>query len=104
MPLPSVVLLGAADYIIREKKRLDTPQSLGETDNPNCEILVLRKQAPASKRDTLLHETLHAILWLSGMSNEMDGDTEEKYVRYLTPWLLAFLRDNPEALAFLLEK
>ena len=102
--LPEVVLLGAADYVIREKKRLDTPQLLGETDNPNCEILIRRKQAPASKRDTFLHEVLHAIIWLSGMSNEMDGEVEEKYVRYLTPWILAFLQDNPDSLAYLLEK
>jgi hypothetical protein len=104
MPLPKLLYFGAADYTVVEKKRLDTPLLLGESDHPNCEILIRTKQAPASKRDTFLHECLHVVFWLSGMGSDLDADTEEKYVRYLSPWILAFLRDNPEALAYLLEK
>ena len=105
MPLPKVVYLGAADYDVKEKKKLDLPQLLGETNNENCEILIRDKQAPPSKRDTFLHEILHAIFWLSGANHscKLSEDDEEVLVRFLAPWLLAFMRDNPHALTFLLE-
>lgn len=104
MPLPKLVYLGAADYIVREKKRMDLTTLLGETNNDNSEIFIRAKQSACSKRDTFLHEVLHAIIWLSGMGNDMDTEAEERAVRWLTPWILAFLRDNPDAVQYLLEK
>lgn len=103
MPLPSVVFLGAADYEIVEKKNIDV---LGETDDNNTTIRIKRAQSDACKRDTLLHEVLHAVMWLSGGKHVfgLDHEDEEKLIRVLTPWILAFLRDNPESLEYLLEK
>lgn len=103
VPLPSVIFLGAADYEVKEKKHFDL---LGETLNDDALIKIKVKQAAATKRDTMLHEVLHAICWLSGYShnNGLNHDSEEALVRTFTPWLLAALRDNPDLLAFLLEK
>lgn len=102
MPLPEEVFLGAAAYDVREKKRMDL---LGETFNDDCLIEIKRKQGAACKRDTLLHECLHGIVWVSGGAKlfDLSHDDEEKLVRLLTPWLLALIRDNPALIAYLTE-
>ena len=105
-PLPSVIYVGAADYDVRLKKdkEMDRGRLLGETDSENSTIEINKKQSKCSMQNTLLHETLHAIFWTSGYNRNWPMDEEEKVVQALTPWLLAFLQDNPLALAYLLEK
>jgi hypothetical protein len=98
--LPRTVYLGAADYDMREKKRLDL---LGETLNHDTRIHIKADQSPPCKRDTVLHEVLHAIVFLSGYSHDMTTEGEEALVRTLTPWLLAALRDNPDLVTYLLD-
>lgn len=97
--LPPVVCIGHADYYVREKKKADL---LGETDNINTEFIIKKQQGPACKRDTVLHEVLHAIAFMSGYCNELEHATEERMVRALTPWILGVLRDNPKLVDYLL--
>lgn len=58
-------------------------------------------------RDTLLHETLHAIIAQTGLSETpgpLHGDAEEQVVRALTPLLLHVLRENKNLIQFLVER
>lgn len=100
MDTPKVIYIGHADYEIREKRQFDL---LGETDNIDGVITLRKKQGAACKRDTLLHEVLHATIWMSGYGHGMESEAEEKLVRALTPWLLAALRDNPSLVEFLVK-
>lgn len=95
---PATIYVGAMDYTIREVKHLDL---LGETLNEEGDILIKRRQSPACKRATVLHEVLHAIAFTAGMG--LEHDAEEALVRSWEPWLLAVLRDNPELVSFLTE-
>jgi len=102
MDLPPVIYLGPYDFVVRQKKKYDL---LGELDKENETIIVRTTQGPANLRDTVLHEVLHAILYVAGDSDVhgLAHEDEERLVRIVTPWLLAFMRDNPHVLAYLLE-
>lgn len=100
--LPKEVVIGPYSYDVTVDKGLDL---LGETQNHDSTIVVRRPgQSPDCERDTMLHEVLHATLFVSGLSHPLEHDKEEELVRTLTPWLLAVLRDNPALMAYLLDK
>lgn len=103
MKLPKVVYIGPFDYAVKQKKRLDTPMLLGETKNEITTILIREAQSACSKRDTLLHEVLHAVLFSSGLLTALplSHDDEERLVVTISPWLHQLLRDNPELIAYL---
>lgn len=99
--LPKVIYLGASDFEVRHMPNLDL---LGETQSDDAIIYIRNKQGAAIKRDTLLHEVLHAIFFLSGLFKTVDmaKEEEEKIVVTITPWILAALRDNPALVDYLL--
>jgi len=58
-------------------------------------------------RDTLLHETLHAIIAQTGLAEPpgpLHGDAEEQTVRALTPLILHVMRENRALINFLIER
>jgi hypothetical protein len=59
------------------------------------------------QRETLLHEVLHAVLAITHLDSVMltqGGDGfDEHVVSVLSPVLLAWLRDNREVVAYLME-
>ena len=66
-------------------------------------IQLASQQADNQKRDTLLHESIHAII-AQGMSaslKELDKMLEETLVSFLAPRLLALMRDNPRLVEYL---
>lgn len=81
------------------------PDKLGVTRTAKHRIHLSPAQDASSRRDTLLHECLHAIFYESGLASVLavSDDDEERFIRLLTPWLLALLRDNPRLVIFLLE-
>jgi hypothetical protein len=75
-------------------------------DTEGQTILIQKEQADMSKRDSLLHETVHACL-SQGMSQrlkEISSDLEEELVSILAPRILGVLRDNPEFVQYLVEE
>lgn len=54
------------------------------------------------KRDTVLHEVMHAIRSLQG--RESGGAVEEDYVRSIATGLIGVLDDNPEFARWLITK
>jgi len=101
MQPPKRVRVGATTYTVQV-----TGKTLlyGETDHLQTEIRLNSGQSQDSLRDTVLHEVLHAVLWISGANKllTLDDDAEERLTRLLAPWLLTLLRDNPRLLAFLI--
>lgn len=58
----------------------DDPDNHGST-NPQERIIYIRKQDSAEvQRATLLHETIHCILYFSGLSNLLAAEMEEAIV------------------------
>lgn len=88
---PSVRILG---------KRWSVNQKAVKGDLGSCEIGYTRMnvnphQSLESKRDTILHEIIHAI------SDEMGLNMTEKQVKGCATGALATLRDNPGLVRFL---
>lgn len=57
-------------------------------------------------RDTLLHETLHALVAQTGLAEAggpLHGDAEEQVIRALAPLLLHLLAENPRLVQFLVD-
>jgi hypothetical protein len=100
--LPKTVYVGPYDYNVKLTKSLGD-SLYGETDNTNSEILVHPEQSKSSRRDTFLHEVLHAIFHTSGASKALGWDmkTEEQLIRLINPWLVQVLQDNPDLIAYL---
>jgi hypothetical protein len=67
----------------------------GECFCDQCHIEVASYQCDHQKRDTLLHEVMHAV------DHEMDCDMKEEQIRRMATGLLAVLRQNPAFVAFL---
>ena len=58
-------------------------------------------------RDTLLHETLHAVIAQTGLSESagpLSSETEEQVIRALTPLLIHLMRENKNLIQFLIER
>ena len=68
---------------------------------PTAFKVVNPAQGPDLKKDTLLHEVVHAILWQTGLQARFDGDSEEEFVRCFSPALLDTLQRNPKFVAYL---
>lgn len=105
MPLPKSVKVGAHAYSIVADIH-DEEDKHGQTLHVPQVIRVRPAQGASALRDTVLHEVLHAICGAAGSLYVMgvEGDDEERLIRFLTPWILGVLRDNPRLVAYLLEK
>jgi hypothetical protein len=72
----------------------------GVTDHPTLTIAVNPGKAEDYNRHTLLHEILHACARSADL--RLSDDQEEQFVAALTSPLLSFLRDNPDALTYII--
>jgi hypothetical protein len=67
---------------------------------PQERLIYLRKgMAPDYERQTFLHENLHLIIETANILT----DDEEALVHRLSPILLSWLRENPDAVEYLQE-
>lgn len=100
MTVPKSIEIGASVWAVTIDATID---ELGTTTPRRTEIKVNPNQSPASMRDTVLHELLHAVCSESGMSHAMgvSDDDEERMIRILTPMLLQVLRRNPRLHTYL---
>lgn len=76
----------------------------GHCDHSNLDLRVHPDIAKPLKRETLLHEALHACTNLAGILPEYGRKKEERLVRRLAPVVLQMLRDNPWLVKRLLER
>lgn len=110
---PTQIKVGPREYSVRwddetyRRVSLDEGRELeGNSNHPREEMMLRPGRGANWTADTLLHETLHAVLNLHGVNldNVKEvADLEEYLVSVTSPLLLMVLRDNPDLLAFLLE-
>lgn len=73
----------------------------GYTDNDSTTIYVKEELGPSQRRDTILHELIHACNSFTGLDSELSEKVEERVARRLAPVLLDILRSNPTLLRYL---
>lgn len=66
-------------------------------------ITIDPSQSEGMKRDTVLHEVLHACFFCVGLHNVVGFEDEEKIIASLSPMLLYVLRNNPDFVEYLME-
>jgi hypothetical protein len=81
--------------------REESTALIGHHDGAVLTIDIDPDQAVGQARDTLLHELLHAIADVTGLS-EAWGDREEEFVGRLSPAILDTLRRNPKLVRYLI--
>lgn len=110
---PQSILVGSAKYDVHwseeswtyqmKSRNLRTTELLGTTDVVKEAMWINPEASDNQKADTLLHEVLHAIVGTAGIELAGSGDTEERAVSVISPWLLLVLKTNPELIAYLLD-
>src|SRR5438105_2831345 len=101
--MPRVVYVGPHDLRVRVLTNMNVA---GQANIDQGEILVRKDLSPSNRRDTLLHELLHAISYHSGnRATVLDGDSdlEERIIVTLSPWILQMLQGNPSLVEYLME-
>lgn len=73
----------------------------GIFDPHDISITMQKGLSFSRERSTFLHENLHLIFGVGGMD---EVTSEEQLVTRMTPILLSWMRENPRAVAYLLEK
>jgi hypothetical protein len=89
-------------------KNEDDEGAVGRTDHLSSRIWISPEQGDQEARATLLHEALHCLWWNIGVSfaEYVEGlaktnTVEEGVTMVLEPRLMAFMVDNPIALAYM---
>lgn len=111
MKFPSTVKIGSQIWEITEQKRKHsvTNNHFGFTSTANNVIVLDSEQADTMKRVTLFHELLHAIRITFGGSfvpsskTEYD-DWEHYFIGLYEEPVILMLRENPDLVAYLLDK
>lgn len=102
MTLPAFIQVGPIRYSLKiDQAALDhtgTGKS-GSTLHNSQAILLCDNEGPDQQADTVLHETLHAIL--AQTYGELSVDEDERIISALSPLLLDTLRRNPDLVAYL---
>lgn len=73
---------------------------MGHTNHRHLRIVLDVSLAPDMLAETLMHEVLHAVFEVNGLSDEWGAEREEAVVRRTSPMLVEVLRRNPELVAF----
>lgn len=95
MGVPKSIRLGGKEWRVKRKRRVDSEGSCGECDYATSTLSVATGLSPFDLKDTLLHETIHAILaqhtqWVRTV------EEEEAYVLAIATGITGVLQDNPE--------
>lgn len=76
-------------------------QAWGLYDGGQPVILIAQGQGHDRERNTFMHENLHLLWDMAGIT--ASEDVEEDVVNRLSPLLLSWLRENKRAVEYLLE-
>lgn len=99
--IPVEVQIGPHAYQVKVSRKKCGDARYGLLSEEAATIVLHPHQVSTMMRDTLLHETVHAILAQQGVAQGgdtalFDRDAEERFVRAFTPLLLDVLRRNPD--------
>ena len=118
MALPKKIKIGSQTWTVEERlKTIDgmlNDDSFGYTLQQSNLIVLDKGLPPSRKRQTLLHELLHAIRYTNSsgikpnledvLPAEVIATWEHYFIGIYEDGLLSVLRDNPALVTFLLEK
>ncbi len=93
-PSGKIDVLGC-EYTVEERQFEDETNGLCVADS--CKIILKTSLCPDKKKQTFIHELLHAI---ENSNNAMD-DLSEIQIEQLATGLYAFIKDNPEVIKWL---
>lgn len=79
-------------------KREHVDGLVGECRLEQNEIAVRPGLNPAVELETLVHEMLHAVFHLNGLAQQWGDQIEEQVILRSSPFIYAFMRDNPKFL------
>jgi len=88
--LPSVVIIGAIDYEVKEEARTGVDGLYGTILYSDSVISIMPGQSPVHKEITLWHEMLHGIMRNAGIK-----DHDETVIIALSHGIVQLLKDNP---------
>lgn len=93
--------IGYKEYDMYFVKKIDGGATCGDC-NSLCGtkglIRIAKGQKKIEKANTILHEIMHALVYVQGLEPDLKGDKEEKVVLSLTNGLIQFMRDNPRVM------
>lgn len=107
---PTTIKVGPFPYrVVFEEgnfKDVDHPDEVlhGLIDTDIQTIRVSGSLAPEMQQETLLHEILHGLFHLVGLSDKLNQKKEEDIIRVLSPALLHTLQANPKLRDYLLQE
>lgn len=103
MTLPNFDIL-SLHFDVEEVEDEDLDGNLGDTNGNTGRVRIRKSLSPSLKRETVLHELIHAALAASGHGTLIvHMKDEEHLVSVLAPVLLHTLRENPDLAAYLLD-
>lgn len=99
------VVIGPYVYRVKEDaKLLPVAQASGAAVHEAEVILLDPGMSCNMEKETVLHEALHGV-WNAALGTVTFSEKDqEKAVRSLAPWLIMFLRDNPELIEWMQEE
>lgn len=97
--IPRRLTINGRQFRLRQRK---LPDANGICDFDAQRIEYRPGLSQAERRDTVLHEVMHAIRYTQG--REYGGEVEEDYVRSLATGLIGVLDTNPAFAAWLVQK
>jgi hypothetical protein len=99
MTPPDTIKVNGRLIKIKQRPQNKMPGAAGLFYANKSLIEVAVGQDPQELRDTVLHETFHAVLHTQG--REYGGEEEELYVRAIATGLIGVLQDNPKLVQWL---
>lgn len=115
MPLPKKIKVGSQVYAVYERTASEDAglaEAHAYTYTEGNFIVVNKNLNPQLQRRYLMHEVLHALIFVFGQTDKSDKDERTDTNENLEHWfiyliqepLVLLLRDNPALTNFLLEK
>lgn len=94
--LPTFITILGRKYKVKQGLRLmyQGQPCLGLCDNTSRLIYIEKDQDEATKKETLLHEAVHALLFITGIDQKLSEGENEVYAQLFT----AFYHDIEKAL------
>lgn len=102
MKLPATIQVNGRTVKLRPRSAKQMPDAYGLWHERRNGIDYQTRLPLDIKRDTILHELMHAVRSLQG--REYGGGVEEDYVRSLATGLIGVFDDNPEFAQWLITK
>lgn len=97
----TVLKIGYKEYHMYFVKKIDGGATFGDCTSlcgSRGVIRIAKGQKKVEKANTILHEIIHALVYVQGLEPDLKGDKEEKVVLSLTNGLIQFMRDNPKVM------